>query len=313
MSGDEQQKGPDLSLVKSGTIAQELSWDVILSRGVGLYRENFTRFLTLFLPISAVLGILNSLLRYYIPLPTLPMNPTPADFQLWFPGFFSSIITLLFYTLIISWLVGSVLTGSGVRMTSEALQGKDASPFSALRFTASRIVWIWLAGLIAGILELLGFIALIVPGFVVVAMFSLVNEAIVIEGAGPLDALGRSRRLVAGRWLKTLGLLLLVGLILGAFGIAFSAVARLFGPGETFVTELLNGLVLPLSPIVTTLYYYSNVGRLSPPLPPAVMSPGVPVSTAKFCTNCGTPAGLADRFCVKCGTEIRSSTSSGVV
>jgi hypothetical protein len=86
-----------------------------------------------------------------------------------------------------------------------------------------------------------------------------------IENVGVFESLGRSRKLVGGRWLKSLGVYIVIGIILGiAAGIA-SLISSLFGIASSFVSSLISAFYIPIVPIALTIYYYSNRVRITPP------------------------------------------------
>ena len=71
------------------------------------------------------------------------------------------------------------------------------------------------------------FIALIIPGIWLAVAWSVSYPALLSEGIGPVAALGRSFRLVRGRWWPTFGALLVMYLIVlvisGILGVLFGA------------------------------------------------------------------------------------------
>jgi hypothetical protein len=162
--------------------------------------------------------------------------------------------------------------------------------------------------LIIGIVVLLGVIALIVPGIILLIMFSLALPSLLLENHGILDSLGRSRELVGHRWLKTFALFIVIGItVLIATAVA-DAIGGLFGSASTVVSYLLSAFYLPLIPIALTVYYYSNIARIAPPQMnqppmPEVISVGTVPGGTKFCINCGTQLPSAATFCSKCGTR----------
>ncbi|HVV15086.1 MAG TPA: hypothetical protein VHD55_01655 [Candidatus Paceibacterota bacterium] len=76
-----------------------------------------------------------------------------------------------------------------------------------------RLVWTYLlASLAAGLLILLGFVLLIIPGIYLSLRFSMVRFA-VLEGAGVKESLKKSGAMTRGVKWKLLGFLLLCGLV----------------------------------------------------------------------------------------------------
>jgi uncharacterized paraquat-inducible protein A len=170
-----------------------------------------------------------------------------------------------------------------------------------LRFTASKLIPIWAVVFLFGVLVILGFVALIVPGIILAIMFSLAIPAVVSGNCGVLDSLGKSRELVAHRWLKTFAILLLFGIVLAVANVVATQVASLFGAWSMMASSLISAFYAPLVPIALTVYYYSNAARIAPPQALQAQPSGF-----GFCPSCGEPvAEMNQSFCRKCGNDLR--------
>ena len=98
--------------------------------------------------------------------------------------------------------------------------------------------------------------------------WAVVMPAMVVERRGVLDAMGRSWRLLEGRWWRTFGILLLIFLLyylvtqaLTAFVQVFQVLGLLINPGlvlavVTAGSELVSALTIPILPIAATLIYF---------------------------------------------------------
>lgn len=258
--------------------SRELSIGEILSETFALYSGNFTQYLIPFLVAGAITGLLGMALNVVIHVPaTLPATATSEEILNWLPGYFAAVVALAILTGIVGWIIGYMAQGISIKFASDTLEKGQADLSTSFNFTASRILSILGASIITGFLIFLGVIALVVPGIILMIMFSLVVPTIVIENTGALESLSRSRRLVSNRWLKTFGLLLVLYIIIGLVTIIVSEVtARVtllsapFGIG-TLVSSLITAFIQPILPIGLTLYYYSMVARTTreaPPQPP---------------------------------------------
>jgi zinc ribbon protein len=74
------------------------------------------------------------------------------------------------------------------------------------------------------------------------------------------------------------------------------------------VMGLLSAFYQPLFPILVTVYYYSNIARMTaPPFspPPMDRTPMGPTTTAqpglKFCPSCGSQIASTVMVCPNCG------------
>ena len=85
------------------------------------------------------------------------------------------------------------------------LRGEDFSLAAALRQALQRLPSALGASFLMLLAMAVGFALLVVPGFVALAMFFVASPVVVIERAGPLAALARSRQLTKGARWKCLG------------------------------------------------------------------------------------------------------------
>ena len=247
---------------------RELNLGEILGQTFNLY---FSKFFLFFLPFL-VAGVLNGawgeVVSWIFPLPKEPDLTAPSDVLLsYLSSLLGVMVATLFLTLLVSWIVNTIVGGMTVKVASDVLERRSIDLSETLNFTVSRLPSLLGAGIVTGILIAVGFICLVVPGIILTIMFSLVVPAIVIERTGALESLSRSRRLVGRRWLKTFGLLLVVGIIILVATLIFSAVSSFFGPADWIVSSILGALVSPIYPIAVTLYYYSMVAREAPQEP----------------------------------------------
>ena len=160
--------------------------------------------------------------------------------------------------------------------------------FRELGARASNVISV---SIMAGVLTVLGFILLVIPGIIVAVWTCVSTPVAAIEGLSNSAALGRSRDLVRGQFWHALGTIVLAWCIVMALVIGFSIVlGLLFGmmhvPAR--VISLVGGLVMvPLFPLIgvtTSLLYFdlrvrnegADVEALAQMLPPVPASPIAP-------------------------------------
>ncbi len=126
------------------------------------------------------------------------------------------------------------------------------------------IIPIAAAAIVSGVVAALGFIALIVPGIILVISFEWYGAALMIERVGPMASLGRSWRLVAGeRWRLFWVVLLLILISVIVFWIIgivlYFLMSGLFGAGDGFafyfMSQIVTLLLIPMSAAFTTVVY----------------------------------------------------------
>jgi hypothetical protein len=286
-------------------ITRELTIGEVISKTLDLYRRDFVKYLVVFLIVEAITGILTTLLRSAVVLPTLPANATPQDTLNWLPGFFRALFYLVALSIIISLVVGTVGTASAIKMASQGIEKGHADLGASVRFTISKLVWLWGLSIIVGVIVGLGVIALLVPGIILGIMFSLAIPVLLNENKGIVESMGRSRKLVDHRWLKSFALFIVFGIILAIAGFIAGLISAPFGFASSIVSSILSAFYTPLAPIALTIYYYSNVARINPPqmsqTPMAAASAVQPET--KFCPRCGTQMASWASVCPKCGAQ----------
>lgn len=288
---------------------QELNLGEILGQTFNLYFSRFFLFFLPFLVAGFLTGGWEKIVGLMFPVPTPPTPTAPLDVLLsYFFSVLVFVVVTLFLSLLVSWIINTIVGGMTVKVASDILERRSVDLSETLNFTVSRLPSLLGAGIVTGILIVVGLICLVVPGIILAIMFSLVVPAIVIERVGALESLSRSRRLVGGRWLKTFGLLLVIYIITFVAALIFDAVGSVFGPADWIVSSVLGALVSPILPIAATLYYYSMAAReQSQPPPPAAPEPrpSPPKPSAKIhCVYCGAENQTDAVFCQGCGKKI---------
>lgn len=253
--------------MENKNLQRELSIGEILTQTFNLYSRNFAHYPVPFLVAGILTGLVTIVVRLAIVIPGAPANPTSQLLLAWFPTFIAASTMSFFLSGIVGWIANSFTTGITVKFTSDILESGQANLQKSFHFTLTKVLYLLAASIITGILMVLGFIALIIPGIILALMFSLVNPAIMLEGTGILGSLYRSRVLVSNRWLKTLGLLFVVGIIVAMVNGVAVLIAGQFGLVAPLISGILTAFIVPIVPIATTLYYYSMKARTLPPPP----------------------------------------------
>jgi hypothetical protein len=170
-------------------------------------------------------------------------------------------------TTALSLVLMSLASAACFRAVSGIYLGESPTVGDSLRFAMSRVVPVIVLSLLYGLGLIPAFIALIIPGIWLAVAWSVSFPALLSEGIGPVEALGRSFRLVKGRWWPVFGALLvmyllvavisgILGALLGATLIAAvdnEAVAAVF---YTIVNTLSSLITLPLMAAVLTVLYF---------------------------------------------------------
>jgi hypothetical protein len=187
----------------------------VIERAFGSIKHNFGPFLIL----AAVFGGLPQLLLGFVRADLLERGDWANGAALGFVGGFISI-------------AGALIIQGGVVKGAVSDQSGRKSTFGDLFETGFRHVLPLLGvGILYGLMVMIGFICLVVPGFIVMTVFCVAAPCLVIERAGVFASLQRSRDLTRGNrwgvfgvlfvfWVLGMLLALVVGFATGFGGLA---------------------------------------------------------------------------------------------
>ena len=240
----------------------------ILDVAITIYRRNFRALLTLVFVVVAPFEILSALIQASaLPDSTFLTETTPGepvdfdrDFWLTVAGF--GVATLL------SFVAGIVATGACFKAIADGYLGERAEWRPALGYAARRfhsILWVTILGTI---ISVLGLFLLIIPGIYLYVCFAVAVPVLLTEGVKGRKALGRSRRLVKGRWWGAFGVVvlgaILVGIVEGAL-VGLSAIVTTLDTADptlgsflvnTTATVFASLIATPLSAAFITVLYF---------------------------------------------------------
>jgi len=251
----------------------ELSVGEIISLTFRLYASKFLQFFLPFLIAGLIMGLFSYAITSAFPLPEQPsVGISYEELIRWSFAFFSTLIVITILSGLVSWLISTTTNGIAVKYASDRIEKGSSDLGFSFNFTVSKLPSLLVAQLVVGVLFGIGLILFIIPGIIVLIMFSLVTPAIIIEQKGAFESLGRSRRLVSNRWLKTFALLLILGLItmivIGVAQLLATPFSSIYPIIDKLITNILFAFVAPIYPIATTYLYYAMVAREIPPPPP---------------------------------------------
>lgn len=116
-------------------------------------------------------------------------------------------------------------------------------------------------GILFGIGVGIGLVLLIVPGLILLTLWSVGAPAIVAEGAGPIAAFGRSWRLVRGDAWSVFGTLVVVLLIVIAIGVVLGVIATPIGDGATVVATIISNVITaPIFALAVSVMFFDLGG-----------------------------------------------------
>ena len=194
-------------------------------------------------------------------------------------------------TTLLGLVVTLLVTAACVRAVSDAYLDQTPSVASSLRFVVRRLPALIVMYILQVLGLLVGFILLIIPGIWLYAAWAVITPAMMIEGLGPVRSLGRSRRLVRGRWWPTAGVVLVSTILNGIVADAIRALLTgLDGfsshPGlvAAVLATTLGGIIASIitqpfvAAVITVLYYDLRVRKEGYDLELLADQLGVPVT-----------------------------------
>jgi hypothetical protein len=221
-------------------MARKVDVGSVLSRTFNTYGAQFTLLipaaLAVFLPVAIISG--------------LAFAAAPVLGALFF-GILSAAGVFLFQGMVIE-AAADLLDGRRDQTIGSLIGG--AVPF---------ILPLLAAGLLVGLLSVLGLVLLIVGAFLVLAVFAVTAPAIVIERLGPIQGMKRSIELVKDQFLPTLGVMVVVWLILA---VASTVLQLIFGAiddggfGYALGNLITHVLLAPVTALAASILYFDLSG-----------------------------------------------------
>ena len=228
-------------------------------------------------------------------------------------------IVLLFVSLVVS----VIIAGAYPSMVQAALAGGQLSVAHSLRQAAKRFWSLFAAGILVGLIVVLGSVALAVPGIFFATWYAYTVPAMMLEDKGALAGMSASKAFGRDKKWSTFALILVVGIVFLVVAL-IQLVLSLFSPLLGAVVYSLVSFPLDAWVVVILAYTYLTYGPSSIPAAtsPEILVPGVipppPMNQqlpqvgsatsasepANFCRSCGSPVLPGSRFCSNCGQSL---------
>lgn len=149
-----------------------------------------------------------------------------------------------------------------VELVADVRDGRrDSSPSQLLRAVTPVLGRLLMVAVVAALLVTLGFVLLVVPGLILITVWSLAAPVIVVERPPGLAALGRSRELVRGNGWRVFGVILLLDVLVAVIAGAIEAGTETAGAGAGLVATVVVGiLTAPISALAAAVMYFDLSG-----------------------------------------------------
>jgi hypothetical protein len=162
------------------------------------------------------------------------------------------------------WIVGSYWVQAAiVEGVNDVRQGRSSTVGENFGRVRPQLGSLVLASILAGLGVAIGFLFLIVPGLVLLTLWSLLVPAIQLEKLSTGAGFSRSAELVHGHGFQVFGILLVTYIVVAVAVAVLNAIFAAFLPGffESWLGGLIaNSLVIPFASIVHAVIYFRLAG-----------------------------------------------------
>jgi hypothetical protein len=176
-----------------------------------------------------------------------PETGTDVSTGFWVGQIIVSLLALFVYLL---------TTAGCFKAIGHAYLGDRTTWQDSLGFATSRLHSVLWVSVLVGLATIAGFIALIIPGIYLAVAFSLALPVLLLENKKGGSALGRSRKLVSGRWWRVFGVLLagyiLASVIAGIVQGLLAALMFVAVGDDSVMSVILSGIAGLAGQVITT-------------------------------------------------------------
>lgn len=166
-------------------------------------------------------------------------------------------------TMWIEGIFGPIYLGAMIHALSQIKQGQRPSYSEAMAVGFRNWGSLFAARLVAGLIIVLGFIALIIPGIILSVRYALLDSAAVLENASPSDARKRSTELTVGiRWqILGAGIVFFIAFMLISFLIylPLGFLPRFDTIATNVALDCILDVIYAVIQIVMFLYYWQAI------------------------------------------------------
>jgi len=193
-------------------------------------------------------------------------------------GILASSLVLLPLGFAVSVVAATLYQGMVVGLVRDVQDGRrDSSVGELIEATWPVVLPLIGAGILAGIGIGIGIFLFIIPGLILLTIWSVIAPVIVVERSGVIDAFGRSRALVKGNGWQVFGVIFVVVLITaiasGVLGAIGAGISDSFGM-RVLVNVIASTLTAPIAALAAaTIYFRLLAGDNSAPAPAVPPTP----------------------------------------
>jgi lipid-A-disaccharide synthase-like uncharacterized protein len=173
------------------------------------------------------------------------------------PGAAGFVLALLF------WALSILYQGMVVKLVQDVQDGRRDHSVGDLIRSVEPVFWPLLTvSILIGLGVGIGFILLIIPGLILIVIWSVVAPVVVLERPGVFAAFGRSRALVRGNGWNVFAVIVLVFLAVAAVSVAAGLATNSLGSlGRALVQWAVNAALAPVTALSASVLYFALRGE----------------------------------------------------
>lgn len=177
------------------------------------------------------------------------------------------------------WALSIFYEGMVVELVQDVQDGRRDHSVGQLLRSVKPVFWPLVAvSILFGIGVAIGFVLLIIPGLILLVIWSVVAPVTVLERPGVFAAFRRSREIVRGNGWNVFGVVVIVFVIVVLISIAAGLAASGLGSvGRALVQWAVNSAIAPLTALSAAVLYFALLGihtePTAKPTPPPTPQP----------------------------------------
>jgi hypothetical protein len=176
--------------------------------------------------------------------------------------------------LVIALLASTLFTGMVVQLVADVQDGRrDASVGELLRAAGPFLGPLIAVGIVGGIGIVIGLLLLVIPGLVLITLWSVAAPVVVLERPPGVRALRRSRELVRGHGWQVFGVILILDVLVLVASSALELLANSAGAGVGIIVRVIIGVLTAPLPALAAAVLYFELRRAGQPAEPEAAAP----------------------------------------
>ena len=180
------------------------------------------------------------------------------------PATLGIVLVLLF------WALSILYQGMVVELVQDVQDGRRDHSVGELLRSVEPVFWPLVAvSILFGIGVAIGFVLVIVPGLILLVLWSVVAPVTVLERPGVFASFARSRQIVRGNGWNVFGVIVIVFVIVFLISIAVGLAASGLGSlGRALVQWAVNSAIAPVTALSASVLYFELRGTPATPMSP---------------------------------------------